>query len=324
MMRLLTLIVVLMLEITGGGYIHAQFLRLRKRSQAERATRDLEKRQREVSQGNMFNPLQPMGARENFQRDDHIWSAETAYITTVNAGNLSITTPSRIGIHRNNELQSLLGAAFWVPNLMLKHRIRSDNWWIASRHGIYSSTPGLEWAKQNKHQSIADSLVKVPHIFTIRNELIISKPWDNDYTCVNQQPYLILTAALALDYGFPIGSNDLIDIDEHLGGSRNPALTGKGLLMNARLRADAQLTYRTFIEGGVKFFFHNFETLNAVEHHAALNYFLNHNTSISPGYILSFVNSGSSKVKIFPSIDLTWYFGEKPRRPRGLFEQQMF
>ncbi|TCO10899.1 hypothetical protein [Natronoflexus pectinivorans] len=316
--------VILIITALIPAELEAQVWPFRRRSQAERATRDLERRQRETGQQtNFFNPLQPFGSRRNNDRDDHIWSPETAYLSIPQTGNVSITNPSRLGINSKYELQSLLGASYWVPNLMIKRRIHSGEIYWATRHGIYVPTPGLNWAQNKGYHSYVDTTAAIPHIVAIRNELIVSKPFMDDVSCVQGIPWLIITAGLSADYGLSLESNDLSAIDEHIIGSRSAPLTGKGLLIIARLRADARLNDFTFIEGGFRYFnstHHN----NGFEHHAALNYFAAKNFSISPGYLLSIGNFGSSKVKIYPSLDLTWYFGQKSRRGGRIFEGSRF
>lgn len=301
----------------------SQIWPFRKRGQAEKATQDLKERQKKATQGNAFNELQPMGSRQTFDRDDFLWSSETAYSSLYKTGNVSLTTPSRLGIKHGLELSTLLPANYWVPNLMVKRTHINGKVLIATRHGIYSATPGLIWAQKRGYQTIADSLVKVPHIISVRNEIIASKPFGGDEGCSTGRPYLIITAAAALDVGIPFEKNNLSYIDEHILGSRSPSLAGKGLLFSGRLRADAELTNTMFIEGGFKLFFGGFNGEVAMEHHAGLQNFIFRNTSVTLGYILSFGDFSNSKVKLYPSFDCTWYFGSKPGRPKGLFDRKM-
>ena len=321
MQRLVWIFVLMLATLAFPCELESQIWPFRKKGQAERATRNLEKRQKEAGQnhGNAFNPLQPMGSSRNFDREDHIWSSETAYISNLYTGNFSLTTPSRLGIHRHLELQSMLGAMYWSPNLMIKRRWRSGNWWWASRHGAYFPSHGLKWAQKKGHHSVADTTVHVPQILTLRNELIVSKPFFSDYSCVTGQPYLIISAGLSFDYSTALSNNDLLPIDEHLLGARSTALTGKGLLVIARLRADARILTDMTLEAGFKYFAGQNNLSNALEHHAAINYFLARNLTVSPGYMLSFANLGTSNLAIYPFFDITLYFGQKPRRTSGVF-----
>lgn len=297
----------------------------RKRSQAAKATEDLGKRKAEAKEGNAFNELQPMGSSRSRERDDFIWSSETAYTTPLKNGNISLLTPSRLGIKGSMELSSLLAPVVWVPNLMIKRtHFNHKDILIATRHGLYSPTPGLIWAQKKNYQTIVDSLATVPHIITIRNELIVSKSFGGGFSCSSSRPTLVVTAALAADLGIPFEEDELKQIDEHVLGSRNPALTGRGLLLNARIRADAELSSTMYLEGGFKFFFGDMIGNMAMEHHAGVQNFIHKNTSVTLGYVLSFGNFSTANIKLYPSFDLTWYFGLKPGASRGLFGRKMF
>jgi hypothetical protein len=302
----------------------AQIRLFKKKSQAVKATRKLEKRREETGQKtNYFNSLQPMGEPRNNDRDDFIWSEGTAYISTEGNGNVSITTPSRLGITSGYELQSLLGADYWVPNIMLKKGWQAETWWWASRHGIYSALPGLEWAERRGIQSIVDSTTEIPPILTLRNELMVSRPFFNKLACNSKTPYLVLSAAVAADYGFSFKKNELVQIREHLAGSRYPSLTGNGLLVTMRLQADANLTDDLFIRGNLKYFMGEMR-YNAFEHEARVEYLLSARLSVSGGYIFSVGKYASSTVCILPFIDICYYFGRKAHVSSRLFDKPIF
>ncbi|MGQ1945564.1 hypothetical protein ACT3CD_00510 [Geofilum sp. OHC36d9] len=302
----------------------AQLRLFKKKSQAVKATRELEKRRVKAGQNsNSFNPLQPMGGSRNTQRDDFIWSDGTAYITARGNGNLSVATPSRLGIRSGYELQSLLGADYWVPNVMLKKGWQAKTWWWASRHGIYSAFPGLEWAQKRAFQSVVDSTTVIPPTLTLRNELMVSRPFFNALNCNSKTPYLVLSAAVAADYGLSFKKNELVQIREHIVGSRYPALTGNGLLVTMRLQADANLTDALFIRGNLKYLMGEMR-YNAFEHEARVEYLFSSRASVSGGYIFSVGKYASSTLGVLPFIDICFYFGRKAHVSNRLFEQPMF
>jgi hypothetical protein len=303
--------------------VDGQVWPFKKRGQAQKASQDLKVRQKKEGQGNAFNELQPMGSSLSRDRVDYLWSSETAYTSRKRTGNVSLTTPSRLGISHGLELSTILPANYWVPNLMVKKTHFNKKLLVSSRHGVYSATPGLLWAQKRGYQTIADSMVKVPGIISLRNELIISKPFGGDEICDSGRPYLIITAGASADVGIPFEKNYLSHIDEHVLGSRSPALAGKGWLFSGRLRVDAELTNSIFIEAGIKGFFGNFYGGKSLEQHAGLQSFISNNFSFTLGYILSVGNFSSSNIKIYPSIDLSWYFGSKPGPSKGLFDRKM-
>lgn len=311
-----TLIALLVLPVQ----VEAQLAIFRKANSADRATRNLEKRQRDAGEQNAFNAMQPMGRGSDTRRDDHLWSSETAYTALSRTGNISLTTPSRLGIHRKTELQSMLGAFYFAPNLLVKHRWHTGKqlWW-STRHGVYLPSNGLQWAQDKGYNSVIDINSSVSQVVAIRNELIVSKPVGNKLSCVPGQPFLIITAGLALDYSTTLSGHDVKPIDEHILGARSTALIGDGMLVIARIRADAQLTEDMIVEGGLRFLTGENNISDVIEHHAAFNYRVTSNISVSPGYIVSFGNLNNTNPQLYPFFDLTWYFGQKPRRHSTLF-----
>ncbi len=72
--------------------------------------------------------------------------------------------------------------------------------------------------------------------------------------------------------------------------------------------------------GGLKYFYGDFAGKNALEHNADLQVFVLPELSISVGYALSIANYDTPKnLGIIPFADLTWYFGNKQGRERGLW-----
>lgn len=321
--KLYYILLVFFLYLFCTPMVEGQIRIFKKRSQAERATRDLERRRKPTAEFNPFNPLQPMGASNNFQRDDYLWSPETAYISFLHAGNVSVSTPSRWGVGSNLELQTLLGADYWVPNFLIKKGWHAKNFYWTSRHGLYSPTPGLRWAQNEGYQSIADSLVAIPQIISMKNELIVSRPFYDQINCNSKIPFLIITGSVSLDYGISLEKNQLDNSTEHIIGSRHPSLTGNGLLIGLKLQADAFLMDDLYARGHMKYFMGQMK-YNAFEHRAYVEYLLNNHFSVSGGYFLSIGQYASSTFMLLPFVDITFYFGSKPRRSSGLFKDRMF
>jgi hypothetical protein len=117
-------------------------------------------------------------------------------------------------------------------------------------------------------------------------------------------------------------------IKEHIFGSRNNSLTGKGGFLSARLRIDARLLYFLNVESDIKLFKHKNYSF---EQHTALHVFLLRNLSLTIGYTASlghFNNTfflpempylSKSNLFLMPYGDITVYFGKKKNREVGLF-----
>jgi len=295
----------------------------RKKNNRQKVAEDLKKRQRAAGEDDPFEEAK--SSRPNFSRDDYIWSSETAYTSLKKTGNISLTSPSRFGLGGNFELSTMLPENYFVPNLMLKKSYTLKRIILAHRHALYSPTPGLNWAQKNEIKTIAAPDIKIPLIMALRNEIIASYPLGGDVECSKGPPFLILTGGLAIDYGVPFGENKLNHINEHILGSRSPALTGKGIYITPRLQVNGRLTDNLLVEADVKFFFGNFLNNNfALEQHTGLEIFLLRNFTFTLGYTFSYGHYTKSDFFILPFADLSFYFGKKKGREVGLFKQGRF
>ena len=160
MSRLLSIVIFSLGLFLPGNHVNAQ-----KKQKTNKGTskREIEKRLEESAKKddtNYFNPLQPMGVRQNNLRADLLWSSETANTGYEKSGNISLTTPSRYGLKGDLELYSTLGYDYWVPNVGIKKRWSVfDGWFIGSKHMLFSGTPGFNWAQNQGHNDIVDQVV---------------------------------------------------------------------------------------------------------------------------------------------------------------------
>lgn len=291
--------------------------------------REMRKRQEEANKrnpnANAFNPLQQMGARQNDARDDLLWHSESANTVYDKAGNLSLTSPSRYGLKPGLELSSVVPLNYLVPNLFLKKRWKNTTWYVATRHGLYSGTPGFKWAQNNGYESIADTTWNIPFLLTARNEIMVSRLISKDNTCSRKQPYVIITGGIGFDYGIAFGDNDLEEIDEQFLANRSIPLTAQGLLTFAKLRADWQINSYLMLGGAFRYYYGDFTGTHAFEQQTDLQTFLLPSLAVSIGYNLSYANYNiNNRMAIIPAFDLTWYFGRRQGREKGLFKGKMF
>ncbi len=290
--------------------------------------KEIRKRQQEAFEKddtNAFNPKQPMGARKNDRRDDLLWHSETANTIYHGAANISLVNPSRYGLRSDLELSSSLLLNYWVPNLTLKKRWQNNNWYIASKHGLYSATPGFNWAQRKNHTSIIDDDAEVPFVLSMKNELIFSRLIMNHDRCGRDKPYIILSGGIGVDFGVSFGDSTLREIEGHFLTNRSPALTGSGYTAYAKLRADWQMNPYLILGGGFKYFRGDFSGSGALEHNADIQAFILPAFSVSAGYALSIANyKDESTLGIIPFLDLTWYIGKRQGRQKGLWGKKMF
>lgn len=325
-MRINPYIFILFVALCFTVSSHAQKKHKRNKGTSKREIRKRQQKAFEQDKStNAFNPIQPRGAKQNDARDDLLWHNETANTVYPGAGNISLTTPSRYAYKPGLEFSSTLPLNYWIPNVAIKKRWANATWHIASRHGLYSATPGFHWAQKRSFESIIDSSAHIPFVLSISNELILSRYISQDMRCSRDQPFVILSAGLGFDYGYAFGNSGLKEINEHLLTNRSPALTGAGGTAFAKLRADWQINGQLMLGGGIKYFYGNFSGNHAFEQATELQTFILSNLSLSVGYIFSFGHYNTpASTAIYPLIDIKWYFGKRQSRQKGLWGTKMF
>ncbi len=324
LMRTLQLTILTMCLLLCFEPAEAQIWPFRKKSSAKKATRDLEKRRQEANPEEVFNPVQQMGAGDHRERTDYIWSASSAATSYKNAGNLSITSPSRLGIGANMELSSWMALNYYAPNLFVKKEHLRKKWHLSTLHGIYSATPGLSYAKNGGDTFLADSLTNAPLIISIKNQIIISRPFYNTLNCNTGQPYLILSGGVAFDFGIPFGDEEIFIPREHLIAPRSEAYSAKGWLITAHVHADWELTSSIIGRATIRMLNSSSTVTPAFEQQTSIEVFFSRHFSGSLGYLLSAGSFDQGTFKIWPFLDICYYFGKKKERERELFKRKLF
>ena len=322
-MRLSYIYILIIIILVPTG-IYAQSNKKQKLNKGT-SKRQIKKKQKEAykknSDVNAFNPVQPMGSRQSQARDDIFWNSESANTVYENSGNISLTTPSRYGIKQGLELSTVLGYDFWIPNVMLKKRWYDDRIIISSRHGLYSGTPGFHWAQKNGHYDYVDSLATIPFILSMRNEIFFSYSIFHDVGCIQKQPFIILTLSGGVDFGIPFSESTITELKHHFLTNRSPALTGQGITGYAKARADWRVYDYLYLGTSMNFFFGEFTGNWSFENRTEIQTFITQNFSVSVGFAFSagqYNIPSKSNVAILPFIDISWYFGQKESRQKGL------
>jgi hypothetical protein len=302
----------------------SQILPLKKRNQIEDARKDLEKRKNTAGEGNLFNALQSNDPNLADRRDDFIWSASTASTSYRNAGNIGLSSASRYGLTSGLELQTWLGLDYHAPNIFLKKEISRKKILVSSLHGVYSAWPGFKYVYDGKDTFLADSVSGVPTVISIKNQLLLSRPFYYKLDCTPHQPYLILSASLALDYGISLNDEDIYIERQHLFTPRSISYAGKGLLGTVSVRADWQILQGFYGRCELRSLLGNFISGVTLEQQLSAEYFLLRKVSIEGAYILGYGRFGPHNFSVWPYLNLSFYFGKKQGRERGLFKEQMF
>ena len=320
MERKLKIILIAFLVIIAGVDLEAQFWKKRNKGTSKREIRKRQEEANKKSQYNKFNELQPMGQKSSQARIDFIWSYETANTVPVYAGDISLITPSRFSVRRGVEFGgSILGLAV-VPDFYLKKKWIEGKFYLSSRHQIYSYSPMLYWAREMEYSSIYPLQGNLPISIALKNEVILSKPFLKSIKCGTvKQPYIIVTGAVGVDYGIPIEKSGIDVMERKLLKQRSGVILGGGGFLTARLQGDFLITRDLYATVAFRGLFAGSQSGNSLEHNSLMRFKLTPRFSVSGGYWLT-LGKGTESA-IMPIIDLTYHFGNKQGREKGLFKR---
>ena len=283
--------------------------------------REIRKRQEDAnkkSQYNKFNEIQPMGHKSSQMRTDFIWSYETANTVPRYTGDISIISPSRFSRKSGLEFGASLGGIAVVPAFYLKKKWTEGKLYLASRHQVYSYSPMLYWSKEMEYTSVFPLQQRLPVTVAVKNEIILSKPFLKDLKCGSvKQAYIIITGAVAFDYGFAIEKSDVTLMQRKLLMQRSNAILGGGGFWSARLQGDFYLRKNLYATVAVRGLFADAPVGRSVEQNSSLRFKLTPRFSMTAGYWMSF--GKGTETPILPLLDLTYHFGNKQGRDKGLF-----
>jgi len=285
--------------------------------------REIRKRQEEAdkkSSYNKFNKLQPMGKKATLVRNDFLWSYSTANVVPDKGGDISLLFPSRISLGRSDEIGGSIGTMLFVPNLYYKKRWHNNKFMIASKHQLYSYTPLLYLFDRTNSNAIQNAN-SIPNTIALKNELIFSMPFLKEINCgATKEPYLIISAAIAIDFGIRVNQADSISLDNKFLTPRSGAVVGNNIFGTVRLQADYMIYNNLFLSAGIRGILSDNTYSNAIEHNAHVKYSLSPKVSVSAGYWLTLNTGGGTP--ILPIIDISYHFGLREGRSKGLFSKK--
>ncbi len=283
--------------------------------------REIRKRQETAnkkSNYNKFNELVPMGSAASIARNDYIWSYETANTVPLDGGNISLISPTRLCFRKGQEIGTSIGSAAFIPMLYYKRKWKEGKIYIATRHQLYSFLPGLQFMRNNNHFQFIPEDSSIPEVIAVKNELIVSKPFLKDLKCGSvKQPYIIITAGIAYDYGIKLSGTDVNLIDYKFVRSRNGVILGDGGFLSARLQGDFYLNQNLYLTVAARGLFTNETYKNSFEQNSLIRYKISPKLSIDAGYWMNFGKGDGTM--ILPVFDITYYFGSREIREKGLF-----
>lgn len=282
--------------------------------------KEIRKRQEEAdkkSSYNKFNKLQPMGKKATLVRNDFIWSYSTANVVPEKGGDISLLFPSRISLGRSDEIGGSIGTMLFAPNLYYKKRWYNQKFMISSKHQVYTYTPLLYFFDRT-NSNVIPANSNIPNTIAFKNELIFSMPFLKEINCgATKEPYLIISAAVALDFGVRVNNSIPIELDSKFLTPRGGVVMGNNMFGTVRLQADYMIYNDLFLTAGFRGIISDNTYANSFEHNAHVKYSFSPKVSLSAGYWLSFNSGGGTP--ILPIIDISYHFGLREGRSKGLF-----
>lgn len=263
-------------------------------------------------------------------RDDMLWHAEGANVVYHGAGNISLLSASRYGVTERLELSTYLVEDVARPTIYAKALwgvFDKKKWFVSSRFDIANAYPGMSLAKRMEIERVIRPDAKVPLVFEVGHELVVSRAWYTDPNCSDNSVYLILTGGIGLYAGIRCAKGDTIDQPRfHFLANRSETLIDNGFRARFKFWVDGRLTGRLYAHGGIYYHTGFFSKHHAVELQAEGEYFLSSKLSLKAGFLTSFAHYRgiSSHAAIWPIVDVTYYFGQRNKSAQGsLFQRKL-
>lgn len=263
--------------------------------------------------------------RPGDQRVDYYssWTERGAKPVPLGEIHTSAIAVSRYGNYTNTEINSHLLLFPFAPNIGFKHKWLGKNTILSTQHTFYYPTPGLKWARSSGFKDQIPKSSVVPHIFTFRNELILSQilnPQPKD--CFIRVPDLILTGRLGFEFSLISGDSQLPLLDYPFLYHRTASYhkNKKVYFLGLELAGNFYQNFNFSLNAD----YYSIDAKNewAMESQAKIHWHSNSKFSISAGYKLSYVNTdyGNQFVAI-PVVDFVFKLKHRTRLQKGLFHK---
>lgn len=253
-----------------------------------------------------------------------VWSYET--LTWKTAGtvakgelHLQALAPIRYGVNSFLELQSFpLLLITGIPNIYMKiNWYDHDRWKVATKHGGYYPKWGLSLLKSQR-SDILNKDAKIPQIYTIQNELILS--YILNPTCNKETPHWIATGRFGVDFAFAQDHDASFNRMSFLSLYHRTAPFYKDVVGYLGGQLDGKILRKLYFNIGADIYGVNFSNLHGIE--AQLNLIYHHNYRLSfklGGKYIKNMNDYKNNMHLFPTIDICYRLWRKGELYMGLF-----
>ncbi|MDE5419914.1 hypothetical protein L3049_18140 [Labilibaculum sp. DW002] len=263
---------------------------------------------------------QPGDQRVNYYS---AWTERGAKVVPYGEIHLSALAVSRYGNYPKTEINSQLLLFPFAPNVGFKHEWLGENTILSTQHTVYYPSLGLKWARNSGFKDQIPESATIPHIFTFRNELIVSRilnPQPKD--CFVKIPELILTGRLGFDFSLSSGDSQLPLLDYHFLYHRTASYhkSQKLYFMGLELAGNAYKNFNFSINAD--YYSINFNGEWAMESQGKIHWHRDSRFSVSGGYKLAYVNTDfGTQFVTMPVIDLVFKLRHQSRLQNGLFKK---
>ncbi|MGQ1911746.1 hypothetical protein ACT3CE_18465 [Marinifilum sp. RC60d5] len=265
------------------------------------------------------NKIQPGTPRIDYY---NTWTERGAKVVPMYEIYLSALAISRYGNYPKTEINSHLLLFPFAPNLGFKHQWIGKKTILSSQHTFYYPTPGLKWMRKSSFQNQLPKSAKIPHIFTFRNEIIVSRILNPEAPdCIIRIPDLILSARFGIDFSLKTGDQEMPVLDYYFLYQRTASFYSGNKLYFTGLELAGNM-YKNFnFSINADYYNINFNGEWAVENQAKIHWHKNSRFSLSAGYKLSYLDSNyGTQFVITPLIDFVYKFHHRTRLQSGLFK----
>jgi len=251
------------------------------------------------------------------------WTERGAKVVPMGEVHLSALAISRYGNYPKTEINSQLLLFPFAPNIGFKHQWIGKNTILSSQHTFYYPTLGLKWMQNSGFKDQILESADVPHIFTFRNELIVShilNPQPAD--CFVRIPDLIVTGRVGFDFSLKLGDDTLPLVDYHFLYHRTASYYKNQKLYFAGLELAGNVNRNFNFSINADYYNIDFNGEWAVESQGKIHWHKNSRLSVSAGYKMYYLDSNyGTQFLATPVIDLVFKLNHRSRLQNGLFKK---
>lgn len=264
------------------------------------------------------------------------WHAGTAGILKSNGAELSLFSPSRIGMTKSTELLLRIGEEWLLPNIGIKHRwIGGERLIFSSEHTAYYTWPGLKILQSTGIKDLVPDSVTIRQGIAMRNELLLSWLMNPQVVgCPNPAPERILTLRAGMEFYVGNGKNEVPPFN-YFHSLYHTQILNKKILYYGGLQFDSYFSHRFHYSLNALYYSIDFSRDFATEANGRLTYYVSQRIGLSLSCKAAYMkikdnevsspgtNIRKSKFSCLPLLDFTYLIHpDRGEIRHGLFKNR--